>query len=202
MRIAIGALLIAFVVGLTSCGSNSDGSSAAMPTVESKRLDVAISDLAAVGIEEDKVEIVGGGALGVISKSNWIVCTQEPGGGEIITGKIRLIVDRECPTAVPVATPEPATSASALPSPSATLEMADDSFKMPNLVGKVLQDAQDELQTHGSYVMDQQDARGLNRFQMLDSNWKVCSQRPAAGIIILVTDTVTLRSVKLNENCP
>jgi hypothetical protein len=65
-----------------------------------------------------------------------------------------------------------------------------------------LQDAQDKLQTLGSYIMDQQDASGLERLQMLDANWKVCSQKPKAGSAVAESDLVTLASVKLNEDCP
>ena len=73
---------------------------------------------------------------------------------------------------------------------------------MPNVVGMVLQDAQDLLQSQGSYLMDQQDASGQGRIQVLDSNWKVCSQSPAAGRPLSASDIVTLRAVKLDESCP
>jgi hypothetical protein len=79
---------------------------------------------------------------------------------------------------------------------------AGDVFVMPNVVGQVLQTAQDRLQSLGSYVMDQQDAGGLERLQMLDSNWKVCSQKPSPGAKIATSDLVTLASVKLEETCP
>lgn len=73
---------------------------------------------------------------------------------------------------------------------------------MPRLVGKNLQDAQDQLQSLGSYLMDQQDASGLGRLQILDSNWKVCWQRPAAGKVVPLSTIVVLASVKLHERCP
>ena len=44
---------------------------------------------------------------------------------------------------------------------------------MPRVVGMVLQDAQDLLQSRGSYLMDQIDAKGWGRWQILDSGWKV-----------------------------
>jgi hypothetical protein len=81
-------------------------------------------------------------------------------------------------------------------------DQAEDTFTMPSLVGLVLQTAQDKLQFLGSYVMDQQDAGGLDRLQLLDSNWKVCSQSPNPGARVAATDTVTLASVKLEEACP
>jgi hypothetical protein len=81
-------------------------------------------------------------------------------------------------------------------------DQTEDSFTMPNVVGVVLQTAQDKLQFLGSYVMDQQDAGGLDRLQLLDSNWRVCSQSPHPGTRVSATDTVTLASVKLEEACP
>jgi hypothetical protein len=72
---------------------------------------------------------------------------------------------------------------------------------MPNLVGMNLQLAQDLLQSKGSYLMDQEDFKGLGRFQLIDSNWKVCSQSPSAGKRISTSAVVTLSSVKLSEKC-
>jgi hypothetical protein len=74
-------------------------------------------------------------------------------------------------------------------------------FVMPNLVGMNLQLAQDTLQAKGSYVLDQTDYKGLNRIQILDSNWKVCKQTPNAGKSVPVSTVVTLASVKLSERC-
>ena len=73
---------------------------------------------------------------------------------------------------------------------------------MPKVVGKVLQTAQDQLQSLGSYVMDQEDSLGYGRMQLIDSNWKVCSQKPKAGAEIPVTTTVLIGAVKLEEDCP
>ena len=73
---------------------------------------------------------------------------------------------------------------------------------MPSVVGMVLQDAQDVLQSQGSYLMDQADASGEGRLQFFDSNWRVCSQQPSAGSPLSSMDIVTLSSVKLDESCP
>jgi len=50
-------------------------------------------------------------------------------------------------------------------------------------------------------VIDQEDFKGLGRFQLIDSNWKVCSQSPSAGKRISTSAVVTLSSVKLSEKC-
>jgi beta-lactam-binding protein with PASTA domain len=73
---------------------------------------------------------------------------------------------------------------------------------MPDLVGQNLQDAQDTLQNLGSYLLDQEDATGKGRPQIMDRNWQVCSQHPAAGTRVQVKDMVTLRAVKNSETCP
>lgn len=83
-------------------------------------------------------------------------------------------------------------------SPSATPEAK---FTMPRVVGMNLQLAQDLLQSKGSYILDQVDHKGLFRFQVLDSNWKVCKQTPATGKVVLASTVVTLSSVKLTERC-
>lgn len=72
---------------------------------------------------------------------------------------------------------------------------------MPDVVGVNLQDAQDLLQTFGSYLMDQVDGTGLERLQVNDSNWYVCAQDPAAGSSVPTSDIVTLTVVKLDEVC-
>ena len=83
-------------------------------------------------------------------------------------------------------------------SPTSTAEAT---FVMPKVVGMNLQLAQDLLQSKGSYLMDQQDFKKLGRFQIIDSNWKVCSQSPAAGKKLPISTIVTLASVKLSESC-
>lgn len=71
---------------------------------------------------------------------------------------------------------------------------------LPDVVGQDLQAAQDEAQDAGFYALDDQDASGQNRLQVLDRNWTVCRQEPAAGTH--PTDTsVVLYAVKDTETC-
>ena len=49
--------------------------------------------------------------------------------------------------------------------------------------------------------MDQKDASGQGRLQLDDSNWKVCSQEPAAGTQTPIESIVVLASVKNDEVC-
>lgn len=114
-------------------------------------------------------------------------------------------------TAEPVeeqtSTPDPVKSAPVETEAHADLAAAPEpepevTFTMPDLVGQNLQLAQDILQDIGSFVLDQEDASGLDRFQVNDSNWTVCTQDPAPGTVIEVSVIVTLASVKLGEVCP
>ncbi|MCS0639165.1 PASTA domain-containing protein [Streptomyces sp. LP05-1] len=71
---------------------------------------------------------------------------------------------------------------------------------LPDFSGMDLQEAQDTAQSVGFYVLDDQDASGQGRLQIMDRNWTVCSQDPAPGTY--ATDTaVTLYAVKDTETC-
>lgn len=76
---------------------------------------------------------------------------------------------------------------------------------MPNEVGRVLQSAQDDLQRVSGnpvYFSSSSDATGQGRHQILDRDWKVCSQNVAAGAAVAPDTTVNFLVVKLDETCP
>ncbi|MFR9795103.1 PASTA domain-containing protein [Streptomyces sp. MS06] len=76
-----------------------------------------------------------------------------------------------------------------------------DTATLPDLTGKGLQSAQDQAQAAGFHHLRSHDALGRSRNQILDRNWKVCSQTPKPGR--QPTDTkVDLAAVKLDETCP
>jgi len=52
---------------------------------------------------------------------------------------------------------------------------------MPNVVGMNLQAAQDLIQTTGVFFSKSVDCTGRDRMQILDRDWQVVSQTPAAG---------------------
>lgn len=52
---------------------------------------------------------------------------------------------------------------------------------MPDVVCLDLQAAQDVIQNHGVFFSKSVDASGEDRMQIVDSNWIVVSQTPAAG---------------------
>ncbi len=117
-------------------------------------------------------------------------------------------------------TPTPSTS----PTASASVEESDEEdiddpdpapeapdtetvdFVMPDLAGKSLQDAQDELQDEGVYFTTSHDLLGA-RDQDEGEEWKVCTSNPAAGTPVQgnaadLEGKVDLGAVQLSENCP
>jgi hypothetical protein len=79
-------VLMAVVAG--GCGGEVNH----VPDVEGKRLDVAQELLDDRGLE---YEVLGGGALGVIVRSNWEVCEQRPRAG-VKAQTVDLVVARDC----------------------------------------------------------------------------------------------------------
>lgn len=73
---------------------------------------------------------------------------------------------------------------------------------MPDLVGLDLQTAQDAVQEFGVFYSISHDLRG-SRNQVLDSNWIVCDQVPAAGSRVTgeVEGTIDFGVVKREEAC-
>ncbi|WP_436501094.1 PASTA domain-containing protein [Actinokineospora sp. HUAS TT18] len=96
----------------------------------------------------------------------------------------------------------------AAPAPSATQNPsspAEGAWTMPDLVGAVLQDAQDKIQALTDKKLlftDSHDATGQKREQVVDSNWKVCSQNVAPGTAITADTKIDFGAVKLTEQCP
>jgi hypothetical protein len=97
-----------------------------------------------------------------------------------------------------------------VPMPDATTPTAppaepqETSWIMPNLVGSVLQDAQDSIQrltNYGIAITTSHDATGAGRMQVADRNWKVCSQNVAPGETITSSSRIDFGVVKLDESC-
>ncbi len=76
---------------------------------------------------------------------------------------------------------------------------------MPNLVGSNLQDAQDAVQRLTGFaiaVTRSHDVTGAGRHQVLDRNWKVCSQNVPVDRTIDAGTRIDFGAVKLDERCP
>lgn len=123
-------------------------------------------------------------------------------GADTPEDPVTVTVTQSSEAAPPPETTEPEPPTTPEPEVAAPAPAEEATFTMPALAGVNLQDAQDLLQTLDSYVMDQVDAMGLERFAVNDSNWVVCSQDPAPGAVVATSTVVTLAAVKLDEACP
>ena len=146
----LGAVLL---LGATACGTTK---AAAVPNVVGKRLDVAEDTLHASGLHYSEV---GGGAFGIIVRSNWFVCEQRPRPRAKAT-RVTLYVERSCP---PVRPP-----------------------LLPYVVGQSLDDAEATLAAAGVKVTEEnEDGDGAI---VVESNWTVCDQWPEGGERSLTVD--------------
>ncbi|MDQ0779672.1 hypothetical protein QF026_008138 [Streptomyces aurantiacus] len=73
-----------------------------------------------------------------------------------------------------------------------------ESGKMPDFAGKSVKAARAALDSGTSVTVE--DALPADRWVLVESNWKVCSQKPAAGTS-LNGQPVTFTAVKFEENC-
>lgn len=101
-------------------------------------------------------------------------------------------------TSAPVAPTIPGSPSAAAPTP------AQASWTMPDLIGTNLQDAQDAIQKltdFGIVLTTSHDATGADREQLVDRNWKVCSQNIAPGATINASTMIDFGTVKIDESC-
>lgn len=78
-------------------------------------------------------------------------------------------------------------------------------WAMPDLAGHNLQQAQDDMQKltgNPVFLTRSHDATGQKRNQVVDSNWRVCSQNIAPGGRVTKDSTVDFGAVKEGESCP
>ncbi|MGQ0718965.1 MAG: PASTA domain-containing protein [Pseudonocardiales bacterium] len=107
-----------------------------------------------------------------------------------------------CGSSTPQQAPgAPPSSAPVNPAPTATAT----SWTIPDLVGSNLQSAQDQIQSLTDFaitVTTSHDATGSGRQQVLDINWKVCSQNIPPGSTIDSGTRIDFGAVKVEERCP
>ena len=70
---------------------------------------------------------------------------------------------------------------------------------VPNVVGKDLQLAQDTMQAAGLYNLSSHDSTGQARLQVLDRNWVVTDQTPAAGSSVAADQLIDLGARKFTD---
>jgi len=116
---------------------------------------------------------------------DWKVCTQNPAAGTKTSTDTKLDFGT-----VKLAETCPATDQKAPAEAGAT---------MPNFAGKSVKAARASLDSSTSITV--KDATGEDRFILVESNWKVCTQDPKAGAN-LNGQPVTFTAVKYEETCP
>lgn len=70
---------------------------------------------------------------------------------------------------------------------------------VPDVVGLDLQLAQDTMQSAGLYNLTSHDSTGQDRSQLIDRNWKVTEQSPAAGTKVDAGQLVDLGAKKFTD---
>jgi hypothetical protein len=90
--LAIVPVLALVLLLATGCGSSSPRPAARVPDVTMKSLDAAEDELDAAGLEYDAK---GGGLFGIVVRSHWTVCRQEPAAG-LKARHVTLYVARHC----------------------------------------------------------------------------------------------------------
>src|SRR5262245_52742576 len=99
---AAGTALVVIAL-IVSSGCFGGGTPKVVPEVRGQRLDIAERRLDAIGLGFERS---GGGTFGVVVRSRWRVCGQDPRAG-VTAKKVLLVVDRECEWAVPHVTDLP-----------------------------------------------------------------------------------------------
>lgn len=115
------------------------------------------------------------------------------GGGDTASPKTVTVIQK---TVVQQAPPKTVTEA---PPAVETQAPVQGTIRVPNVVGKDHQLAQDTMQAAGLYTLLEEDATGQGRLLLFDRNWVVVSQDPPAGTMVSETQTITLRSKKIGE---
>jgi hypothetical protein len=108
------------------------------------------------------------------------------------------VVTVTVPAPTPTTNPDPVLETEPAAAPVVT------QWAMPNVIGMNLQGAQDHLQAvtdYGVAISTSTDATGQGRQQILDRNWTVCKQTPAAGSTLTSGDVPDFVVVKDDESC-
>lgn len=93
--------------------------------------------------------------------------------------------------AAPEQTPEPKKKEKKTP---AKQPLAGANIKVPDVVGKDHQLAQDTMQDAGLYSLREKDATGQGRLLLYDRNWTTVAQDPSAGTLVSEDQTITLEA--------
>ncbi|KUL61738.1 PASTA domain-containing protein [Streptomyces sp. NRRL S-1521] len=157
----------------------------------------ALPDMTGKGLQSAQDQAQAAGFYGLTSHDalgrdrmqafdrNWKVCSQTPKAGDHSTDTkvdfAAVKLEETCP-AQDAGAEEPRAAG----------------VKMPDFTGKAVKVARAALDSGTSITVN--DASGQDRFILMESNWQVCGQEPAAGAK-LDGRPVTLSAVKFEESC-
>ncbi|MET9395361.1 hypothetical protein ABZY20_33935 [Streptomyces sp. NPDC006624] len=201
-RTAVAAVIAAALFILTACegGAGSGGGSDSKPgrggNETAKAESASLPDMAGKGLQsaQDQAQeagfsrltshdALGRGRMQAFDR-NWKVCSQTPKAGVHSTDTkvdfATVKLEEDCPAKDEGASPEAAGDT------------------MPDFEGKAVKVARQALDRSTSITV--KDASGQDRMVLMESNWKVCGQEPAAGAR-LDGQPVTLTAVKFEESC-
>lgn len=102
----------------------------------------------------------------------------------------------------PPAAPAPSTQVAPAPAP---VPVPVVTWAMPDMTGSNLQSAQDAMQALTGNLLffsTSTDLTGQGRAQVLDGNWRVCSQNIPAGTAFDASAQIDFGVVKNEESCP
>ncbi|MEU5794014.1 PASTA domain-containing protein [Streptomyces sp. NPDC047813] len=204
----ISAVLLCAAVGLTACqptdsasgGSNSgttNGGSASKGGTSAGAAPKAVRNFVGMGLQSAQDAAQADGFFSLTSHDalgrdrmqaldrNWKVCSQNVAAGRSVSSRTTLDFG-----AVKLAETCPGTDQK---------EPAVQGGKMPDFKGKSVKAARAALDSGTSITV--KDASADGRWILVESNWRVCAQTPAAGSA-LRGQPVTLTAVKFGESCP
>src|SRR4051812_40374057 len=148
MRIAAFALVPVLAL-LAGCGAGT--AAKPVPDLSRRPLDEAESSLDDLGLQ---YRAIGGGALGIVVRSRWVVCSQRPLPGKKAQ-RVLLYVERFCPLERPAVVPE--------------------------VEGENVAEARERLESLGFFVDAYNPDADDDDEILVEHLWEVCEQYPAAG---------------------
>jgi beta-lactam-binding protein with PASTA domain len=78
---------------------------------------------------------------------------------------------------------------------------APNAVALPDYTGYGLEQAEDKARSAGIRSLEAEDLSSRARTPASEDDWQVCGQLPVAGTEMSRTDTLTLKVVKLDEDC-
>ncbi|WP_153815093.1 PASTA domain-containing protein [Streptomyces sp. SUK 48] len=204
----ISAVLLCAAVGLTACqptdsasdGSNSGtkpGGSASKGGTSAGAAPKTVRNFVGMGLQSAQDAAQADGFFSLTSHDalgrdrmqaldrNWKVCSQNVAAGRSVSSRTTLDFG-----AVKLAETCPGTDQK---------EPTVQGGKMPDFKGKSVKAVRAALDSGTSITV--KDASADGRWILVESNWQVCAQTPAAGSA-LRGQPVTLTAVKFGESCP